>query len=127
LMIYNTRVLFLIALLVFTVCPCLYSAPVVKWWISSQDMKHKISPQAEVDFVPESRLSKSAVLIDDRKSYQTIIGLGSSLEHSSCYNISLLRPARQKKVLESIVDKNKGIGMNLMRICFGTSDFTASP
>ncbi|MFC1793212.1 glycoside hydrolase family 30 beta sandwich domain-containing protein, partial [Planctomycetota bacterium] len=67
------------------------------------------------------------VLIDDRKTYQTIIGFGSSMEHSTCYNISLLPPARQKKVIESIVDKSKGIGMNLMRICFGTSDFTASP
>lgn len=120
-------VLFLIALLVFIVCPRLYSAPVVKWWISSQDMKNKLSLQNDAIFASVRQLSKSTIVVDDRITYQTIIGLGSSLEHSTCYNISLLRPARQKKVLESIVDKNKGIGMNLMRICFGTADFTASP
>ncbi|MHC4436211.1 MAG: glycoside hydrolase family 30 protein [Planctomycetota bacterium] len=122
----NSRVLSLVALLVFIACRSLYSAPVVKWWISSQDMKNKLSPQTDIIFAPVSQLSKSAIVVDDRTTYQTIIGLGSSLEHSTCYNISLLPPARQKKVLESIVDKDKGIGMNLMRICFGTADFTAS-
>ncbi len=90
-------------------------------------MRHKLSPQADAIFAPVQQLSKSAIVVDDETTYQMIIGFGSSLEHSTCYNISLLPPARQKKVLESIVDKNKGIGMNLMRICFGTSDFTASP
>lgn len=109
------------------ICPSLYSAPVVKWWISSQDMKNKLSPQTDAILAPVRQLSKSAIVVDDQTTYQTIIGLGSSLEHSTCYNISLLPSARQKKVLESIVDKDKGVGMNLMRICFGTADFTASP
>jgi glucosylceramidase len=123
----NSRELSLVAFLVFIACRSLYSAPVVKCWISSQDMKNKMSPQTDAIFAPVSQLSKSAIVVDDRTTYQTIIGLGSSLEHSTCYNISLLTPARQKKVLESIVDKDKGIGMNLMRICIGTTDFTASP
>ena len=124
---YNCRKFFLIVLLVLIVCPCLYSAPAVKWWISSQDMKNKLSPQTDAIFTPVRQLSKSAITVDDETTYQTIIGLGSSLEHSTCYNISLLPPASQKEVLESIVDKDKGVGMNLMRICFGTADFTASP
>jgi glucosylceramidase len=90
-------------------------------------MKNRLSPQVDAVFAPGRRLPKSAIIIDDKITYQTIIGLGSSLEHSTCYNISLLPPSQQEKVLESIVDKDKGIGMNLMRICFGTADFTASP
>jgi glucosylceramidase len=90
-------------------------------------MKNKLSSQANMVFAPVERLSKSTITINDEKTYQSIIGLGCSLEHSTCYNISLLPEARQRKVLESIVDKDKGIGMNLMRICFGTSDFTAWP
>lgn len=121
------RILFSAALVVLTVCPFAGSEPVIKWWVSSQDMKNKLSPQTDAVFAPMRRLPKSAIVVDDGTTYQTIIGLGSSLEHSTCYNISLLPAAQQKKVLERILDKDKGIGMNLMRICFGTSDFTASP
>ena len=117
----------LVVFLLFTFHPCAYSQPVVKRWVSSQDMKKKMSPETDAFFAPVSSMPKSAIIVDDTITFQTIIGLGSSLEHSTCYNISLLGPERQEKVLESIVDANKGIGINLMRICFGTADFTASP
>lgn len=110
-----------------TLCHCLYARPEVRWWISSQDMKNRLSAQSDRVFVPVQRLPKSAIIVNDETAYQEIIGLGSSLEHSTCYNISLLPAARQEELLASIVDKSKGIGMNLMRICFGTADFTASP
>lgn len=100
---YKSRILLLLASFVFTVCPRLYSASLVKWWISSQDMKHKLSPQTDAIFAPVRQLPKTAIMVNDETTYQTIIGLGSALEHSTCYNISLLPPARQKKVLESIV------------------------
>ena len=114
-------------LLCLTVCPELYSAPVVKWWVSSQDMKNKLSSKPAIAFAPVRQSSQSDIVIDDHTTFQTIIGLGSSLEHSTCYNISRLPKLRQREVLERILDRDKGIGMNLMRICFGTSDFTASP
>ena len=113
--------------MVFTVCNCVYSQPVVKWWITSRDMKNKLSPQADAVFASVPDSSRPVIIIDENKTYQTIVGLGSSFEHSTCYNISLLPAARREKVIESIVDKDKGIGMNLMRICLGTADFTASP
>jgi len=56
-----------------------------------------------------------------------MIGLGSSLEHSTCYNISLLPTEVQEDIMEKIVCPDKGIGMSLMRVCIGTPDFTASP
>ena len=99
----------------------------VQGWISSQDMKSKLSPLSLSAFTDRKPEHDVIIKIVPRRQYQTIIGLGSSLEHSTCYNISLLPPERQEKILESLVDKNKGIGMNLMRICFGTPDFTASP
>jgi glucosylceramidase len=116
-----------VVFLLLAFCPSAYSQPVVKKWVSSQDMKKKMTPETDAVFVPVRSMPKSAIIVDDKITFQTIIGLGNSLEHSTCYNISLLPPERQKKVLESIVDENKGIGMNLMRICFGTADFTASP
>ncbi len=116
-----------VVFLLFTFHRSAYSQPVVKRWVSSQDMKKKMTSETDAVFAPISSMPKSAIIVDDKITFQTIIGLGSSLEHSTCYNISLLGPERQEKVLESIVDADKGTGMNLMRICFGTADFTASP
>jgi hypothetical protein len=34
---------------------------------------------------------------------------------------------RRNRLLESLVDPAEGIGMNLMRLCIGTSDFAPGP
>jgi len=65
--------------------------------------------------------------IDPRKTYQTILGLGSSFEHTTCYSLFQLGPEKMDEVIERLVDPDKGIGMNLMRICIGTPDFTGEP
>lgn len=101
--------------------------PAVQWWTSSEDLKQKLSPQAELKFSGSKPDNEPAVQVDERTTYQSILGLGNSLEHSTCYNLSLLPPDRREKALESLVDPEKGIGMSLMRICIGTPDFTASP
>lgn len=101
------------------------SAAGVQWWLSTEDMTQTLSPQPAPTEPPQP--GDALITIDGSKRYQAILGLGSSLEHSTCYNISLLPPEEQEKAVASIVDPQGGIGMNLMRICIGTPDFTASP
>ena len=113
--------------IVFAFQTLAYSQSIVNWWVSSEDMSKTLSPQPDIVFAPVSHSDKALIRIDEKTIYQTIIGLGSSLEHSTCYNISLLPPTKQEQVVESIVSPTRGIGMNLMRICIGTPDFTASP
>jgi|TARA_Y100000310_G_scaffold277238_1_gene294864 glucosylceramidase len=101
------------------------SIQAVDSWVSSQDLTLKLSPETTV---PSSEPRGSVdIVIDPSKTYQTILGLGSSLEHSTCYNLSKLSKPEQEKAIETIVDPDRGMGMNLMRICIGTPDFTASP
>lgn len=90
-------------------------------------MTSRLSPQPEVRFVPAQRSSSTTIRVDDGITYQSVLGLGSSLEHSTCYNLSLLPADRRERVLESVVHPSHGIGMNLMRICIGTSDFAPGP
>ncbi|MHC4167588.1 MAG: glycoside hydrolase family 30 protein, partial [Planctomycetota bacterium] len=113
--------------LVLISAPPIWARPVVQSWASSEDMSKTLTRQPNLDFVPHDRVAESVIEVDEGNIYQTIIGIGSSLEHSTCYNISLLPEAERERVVESIVDPVKGIGMNLMRICIGTPDFTASP
>src|SRR5690606_20766605 len=67
------------------------------------------------------------ISIDTYRQYQTILGLGASFDHATCYNLSRLEEPKRDDVLIRIVDPEKGIGMNLMRVCMGTHDFTGEP
>jgi glucosylceramidase len=101
--------------------------PTVEWWSSSEDLKHQLTPQPGLRFAPDPAAKKTAVRIDSAVSHQSVLGLGSSFEHSTCFNLSRLPPERREQAIESLVHPTRGIGMSLMRICIGTPDFTASP
>jgi O-glycosyl hydrolase len=111
------------------------AATSVAWWSSSEDRAFGLTPQPELAWEPISGQTPwtgkgeggLVVLVNDDVSHQSMVGLGSSLEHSTCYNLSRLPPARRTEVLQSLLDPKGGIGMSLMRVCIGTPDFTASP
>ncbi|MBY0588047.1 hypothetical protein K2X85_12775 [bacterium] len=65
--------------------------------------------------------------VDPTQTFQTILGMGTSLEPTTCFNIHQLEPADQDLVVRKLVDPEQGIGMNLIRICIGTPDFTGDP
>jgi len=98
----------------------------VRSWVSSSNITQRLSPQPPLNFVAGLSDAKIIIRVDPGRSFQSILGLGSSLEHSTCYNINKLRQEQRAKVVESLVHAEKGIGMSLMRICIGTPDFTAS-
>lgn len=99
----------------------------VQWWVSSEDHAARLSPQPELRFRPSASAGRQAIRVDDGTTYQRLLGLGSSFEHSTCYNLSLLPAEKRERVIGSLVHPDRGIGMNLMRICIGTSDFAPGP
>ena len=56
-----------------------------------------------------------------------MLGLGSSLEPATCSNLWRMSAADRERTIERLVSPTTGIGMNLMRICIGTPDFTGDP
>lgn len=98
----------------------------VKAWISSEDGKYKLS---DVKVKGVKKFSKKAFVIevDKNQKFQSILGMGGSLEHATCWNLMKLSPEDREEVIERLVHPEKGIGMNLMRICIGTSDFVGEP
>ena len=103
------------------------TGPTVKWWASSENLEARLTPQSELRFRPGPVSGKDVIEVDDTTTYQSVLGLGSSFEHSTCYNLSLLPAEERERVIESLVHPERGIGMNLMRICIGTSDFAPGP
>lgn len=65
----------------------------------------------------------NTVVVDPGRRFQAIYGMGASLEHTTCSNLARLGPSERDRALRLLVDPVDGIGMNLMRVCMGTSDF----
>ncbi|GAA2647213.1 hypothetical protein GCM10010399_95270 [Dactylosporangium fulvum] len=65
------------------------------------------------------------ITVDTNTRYQTVLGIGSSLEESTVYNLSRMSAAGRDRALRTLVDPATGAGFNVVRITFGTSDFTS--
>lgn len=67
------------------------------------------------------------VVVDAGARFQEVLGIGTSLEASTAFNIARLDASRAAEVLRSLFDVDQGIGLNLARITIGTSDFAPLP
>ncbi len=100
----------------------------IRWWVSSVDGKLRLSEQPNLHWSQATSTGDvELVEVDSKVSFQTMLGMGSSLEPSTCWNLSRLTPAERERLVVWLADPVKGIGMNLMRICIGTPDFTGDP
>ena len=94
------------------------------WYQGPMDIKFKLDKQPDLKIINPNGISEITINIDSEVTYQTVQGIGASLEESTIYNLSRMSALRRKEVLKALVDQINGIGINLMRICFGSSDFT---
>ncbi len=86
-------------------------------------MARRTSPLGSVSAEPGA-LRISA---DPGRTFQTMEGMGASLEHTTCSNLFRMSPSERERAIDLLVSPARGIGMNLMRVCMGTSDFAGEP
>ena len=108
-------------------CGVLQAGPVVHTWRSAEDLSERLTSQPETRFEFGEPGNRCVIRVDETIRHQPVLGLGASLDHSTCYNLNLLPPGPREQALGSLVHPETGIGMSLMRLCIGTPDFTASP
>jgi len=124
--------LYIPALLVEPVPPGAVQGEVVEWWLSSMDGDSKLTQQPSLVWRAVtngvgSGTTQGGIEVDHMVRYQEVLGIGTSLEASTAYNIALLPKIRASHVLDSLFSVEHGIGLNLARITIGTSDFTPPP
>jgi len=95
------------------------------WYDGPLEVKYALDEQTPLTLTKKKASDSAAVYIDPSRRYQSVLGVGSSLEESTIHNLSKMTPAKRKEVLKKLVDPKDGIGMDVMRITIGTSDFTA--
>ncbi len=94
----------------------------VQSWSTTADLAQTLTPCEPLVF--ERGAGTADIELDPQRTYQTMLGMGSSLEHTTCANLWRLDPATRAEVVEKLVSPEIGIGMSTMRICIGTPDFT---
>lgn len=96
-------------------------------WLSTQDGAKQLSRQADLMWQEPCPCDPIVITINPDQTYQSILGLGSSWDHATCQNLFRLPEEKRNEVIRRIVDPTTGIGMNLMRLCIGASDFIGEP
>ncbi len=104
-----------------------HAADAVRWWLSSADLKHRLAEQSALEWQAAPGSSEIRIEVNPAVEFQKMLGLGSSLEPSTCSNLWRMSEVDCERTLERIVSPSAGIGMNLMRLCIGTPDFTGDP
>lgn len=84
---------------------------------------YQLSRQADLTATASS--GSATITADTATRYQSVLGVGSSLEESTIYNLSRMSPSVRTAALHKLVDPVNGAGFNVARIPLGTSDFTS--
>ena len=104
--------------------------PDISWVSTTRDLEYKLTPQESIQFVRpvvSSYATDKTIHVNEEKKYQTIFGMGSSLESSTCFNLMRMTESDRTETLKRLLDPVEGIGMSLMRVTVGTSDFCPLP
>ena len=123
---YQSVILMLLSVFIFATTQAQTTQPSkAEVWVSTTDGTKKLTREADITIQEVKDMKGSDIIsIDAAKAFQTIDGMGSSFEPSTCFNLSKLDPAEREKTLKALLTGDSGINMNLMRICIGTPDFT---
>lgn len=126
--------LFLLALVLglgTPLCAAPAPSPALRGWRTTEDLRQRHAEIAGLAWsrseAPQQDSSRLRVTIDPKRTFQTMLGIGASLEPTTCSNFFRLSVRERERVMDRLVSPTAGIGMNLMRLCIGTPDFTGDP
>ena len=94
------------------------------WYYSPQEIRYRLEKQNNLDLVvPTDDWDVETITVDPDTEYQEILGIGTSMEESTVYNLSKLSPEVRTDILRKLVAKDEA-NMSLIRVTIGTADFT---
>lgn len=96
----------------------------VEVFVSTADGRLQLAAQPSLRLEPLGATSGARLEVRPDRVRQPVVGLGSSLEPATCWNLSRMEAADRRETLRRLLDPVEGIGMSLMRLCIGTPDFT---
>ncbi len=105
-----------------TTLPSPYSSGDVRVYMTSASQLSLLSEQNSISFSKE--VGSFTLVLDSTTLYQSIVGYGAALTGSSAYLLRLLPENERTKILKNLFDPSQGIGISVLRISIGSSDFS---
>ena len=99
-------------------------ASVAQAWITTADQSRLLARQPDIRIRSESNASPVVIDVDERTSYQGMIGFGAAMTDASAYLIQHKLGAQRDAILHELFGRNPGIGLSFMRVPMGASDFS---
>jgi len=100
----------------------------MKWYTDPPDISeiaYRLSEQEPLSWEPEKSISGTRFNIDTTSKFQSILGIGTSLEATSLHALIKNKNEQEiREVISGLLDPEQGMGLNLFRVCIGTSDFS---
>lgn len=98
-----------------------------KWYYAdrSQAGDKKLEQGPALDLRLPDGSAMTTITLDPDKTYQSMLGIGTSMEEATVHNLVKMSDAKQNELLQKLFDPVNGIGTSLVRLTIGTSDFTA--
>lgn len=90
------------------------------FWVTSGNKNYLFSKE-EIELSKD--IPTSVVKIDPTTKYQTIDGFGAAMTWASCYNLLKMSEANRTALLKELFDPVDGLGISLIRVSIGASDF----
>ncbi len=91
------------------------------WFECPRTIAHAFERRPDVAITAND--SSDAIQIDPTQAFQTILGVGTSIEEASVANLIALPASTRDEVLHRMFDH---VGLSIVRVTMGTSDFTGS-
>lgn len=99
----------------------------MSWYAGDQEIKYKNTEQTALDIRNADTSDMTTIVVNDTKEYQSILGMGISIEESTVNNLMKMSDATRKEFITTLLDPKTGMGTTLIRVTIGTSDFTGQP
>jgi glucosylceramidase len=102
----------------------------VQMWLTTGDSTNLLAPRPDLYFSRDSSprdTSSATIYVDDRKTYQQMLGFGAAMTDASAHLIRQMTAPRRDALLGDLFGRNganAGIGLSFLRVPMGASDFS---
>jgi glucosylceramidase len=97
-------------------------------FVTAEGTGDRIAEKTPVAFEPLAQPDENfpTIMVDEGKSFQTMIGIGGALTDAAAETYAKLAPERQRELLTAYFDPDKGIGYTLCRTNIHSCDFSSA-
>ncbi|MBR2401180.1 MAG: hypothetical protein IKB01_00220, partial [Lachnospiraceae bacterium] len=97
------------------------------WYQQELEKTAFLTKRELLDITEADEQDITTITIYPEITYQTMLGVGTSLEESTIHHLKDMDPEVRREFIRYLIDPVNGVGMTLFRLTIGTADFTAEP